>query len=84
MENKQTLTERNQMNENLKAELEYKDAGGDFTYPGKVSVEDENTIKQMVEVLSHERFNHDGWNDYSFYKTDACHFLLKLIRKEYK
>ncbi len=78
------------MNENLRAELEYKDAGGDFTYPGKIfavwalSVEDENTIKQMVEVLSHERFNHDGWNDYSFYKTDACHFLLKLIRKEYK
>ena len=68
------------MNEKLKEEIELKDNCDNFIHPGKINAQDQNIIEQMVEVLSHERVNHDGWSKYDFYKTQACHFLLKLIK----
>ena len=73
------------MNKKLKKELELLDDCDDFIYPDnyKISKENQKLLVEMVEVLSHERFNHEGWIKYDFYKTNACHFLLKLIRNEY-
>lgn len=70
------------MNEKLREEIELKDDCDNFIYPGKIPAQDEDIIEQMLEVLSHERFNHEGWIDYNFYKKQACYFLLKVIKNE--
>lgn len=68
------------MNPKLKEEIELQYDCGDFVNPDNISKEDREIINEMVEVLSHERFNHGGWKDYDFYKVNACYFLLKLIK----
>jgi hypothetical protein len=47
------------------------------------SEEEEKIIEEMREILSHEAFLHEGWATYRFYRTDACGFILKLIRGDY-
>lgn len=69
----------------LQEDINLKDDCEGFIKPDdeKFNEQDLEIINQMVAVLKHERFNHDGWKDYSFYKVDACKFLLKLVRGEY-
>lgn len=59
---------------------------GDFIKPDdeKFNEQDLELINQMVDVLEHERFDHGGWSNHSFYKFNACKFLLKLVRGEYE
>lgn len=70
------------MNKILKKEINSKDDCENYEIPDSIEIskEDQKIIDDMVEILCHERFCHEGWLDYDFYKRNACYFLLKLIR----
>lgn len=69
----------------IEFELNLKDRFGGFVFPeadlNAVSEKDKILIREMVKVMSHERFNHGGFGSYDFYKEEVCYFILKLIRK---
>lgn len=73
------------MNKSLKKELNSKDNCNHYDIPDSIEIskEDQTIIENMVDILCHERFCHDGWLNYDHYKQDACYFLLKLVRGEY-